>query len=1053
MPTRSLSRALRSIAPLPLLLLLTLCLRAADSYAFRTVAMGGGGFVSGLVFHPTERNLLYARTDVGGAYRWNADSDAWIPLNDDISQADSQLQGVLSIATDARNPDRVYLACGQYLAWWARKGAILRSDDRGATWTRTELSICLGGNQDGRGAGERLQVDPNDGNILFLGSSQDGLWRSTDSGASWTRVNAFTESSLSFLVFDPATGSAGSATRTLYAGVNTATGYALWRSTDAGVSWAALPGQPTGLRAYRGVIDASGILYCTLNDAMGPNGVSTGAVWKFDPGTSAWTNISPPKGQGGFAGISLDRSTPGTLMVSTQDRWSPGDEIYRSTDGGLSWTGTLLGATRDHSSAPYAAGSSPHWIGDVQIDPNDSAHVLFVTGYGLYSTSNATVSGAKPTWTFSCRNLEETVPLALVAPPTGPQLVTVVGDIDGFRHTDTTVSPSWGRLSPNMGTTRGVQYAALAPAVMVRLGDSNGQYTTDAAVSWTAFAAKPATANGSGNLSVSADGKVFLWTPNDSTAFWSADKGATWTASTGLPAAVSSAYAPIADQTDPLSFYVFDKASGTLYRSIDAGRSFAAAASGLPKAAGRLRAALGRGAELWLAVWGYGLYHSADSGGSFQRLSSADDAYNVGFGMASANGSYPTLFLWGKVGGVEGYFRSEDSGSSWLRINDDLHQFGWCNDITGDPNTFGRLYIATGGRGVVQADIASAPAFTLQPVAQSAARGSRLVLAAAADGASTYQWYHDGSPVAGATSASLEIAAFSLSDKGTWQLRASNAAGSAYSSVVTLGEAPAVGDKISNISTRATVTPETSMVAGFVISGSQSKRVLIRASGPALKDWFPSTFLGDPVLTLHAGTAKINGNDNWDASSVAPVASSVGAFAWTQGSKDAALVVTLPPGSYTATVSSASGTGVALVEVYDADPAPSASWLSNISTRSLATAQDPQIAGFAISGSKTRRLLLRASGPSLLPFGISNYLSDPQCELRSQQNLLLDSNQDWDPGTSMLQAFAATGAFSWPAGSLDSALLKTLSPGNYTALVSNSNNTQGVALVEVYDYP
>jgi len=163
--------------------------------------------------------------------------------------------------------------------------------------------------------------------------------------------------------------------------------------------------------------------------------------------------------------------------------------------------------------------------------------------------------------------------------------------------------------------------------------------------------------------------------------------------------------------------------------------------------------------------------------------------------------------------------------------------------------------------------------------------------------------------------------------------------------------------------------------------------------------------------------------------------------------------VTLRPGSYTATVSSSSGSGVALVEVYDADPAPSASWLSNISTRSLVTAQDPQIAGFAISGAKSRRLLLRASGPALQPFGISNYLSDPQCELRSQLNALLDSNQDWTSSDALLKAFASTGAFGWTTGSLDSALLETLAPSNYTALISNAKGTQGIALVEVYDYP
>ena len=111
----------------------------SQSYDWKNVAIKGGGFVSGLVFHPTARDVFYARTDVGGAFRWQAATSTWLPLNDDLGRDDSQLTGVVSLALDPSDPNRLYLACGQYLPSWAQNGAILRSSDRGLTWSRSGL--------------------------------------------------------------------------------------------------------------------------------------------------------------------------------------------------------------------------------------------------------------------------------------------------------------------------------------------------------------------------------------------------------------------------------------------------------------------------------------------------------------------------------------------------------------------------------------------------------------------------------------------------------------------------------------------------------------------------------------------------------------------------------------------------------------------------------------------------------------------------------------------------------------------------------------------------
>ena len=161
------------------------CAQPATGYQWHNVAIGGGGFVSGLVFHPAEPGLLYARTDIGGAYRWSAADRRWQPLMDWMGVDDQGRFGVESLALDPSDPDRVYLAVGTYLHERGQTGAILRSRDRGVSFERTSLPFKLGGNEQGRGNGERLAVDPNDGRVLFFGSRGKGLWRSQDGGAGW----------------------------------------------------------------------------------------------------------------------------------------------------------------------------------------------------------------------------------------------------------------------------------------------------------------------------------------------------------------------------------------------------------------------------------------------------------------------------------------------------------------------------------------------------------------------------------------------------------------------------------------------------------------------------------------------------------------------------------------------------------------------------------------------------------------------------------------------------------------------------------------------------
>ena len=169
----------------------------SGSYRFQNVVIGGGGgFIPGIVFSTAQPGLVYARTDIGGAYRLDPPSGRWIPLLDWIAFPDWNLSGVESIAIDPRDPDRVYLAVGTYTnESSSQNGAILRSDDQGRTFRRFDLPFKVGSNMPARGMGERLAIDPNNTRVLYLGArSGQGLWRSVDAGETWSQVASLPDS-------------------------------------------------------------------------------------------------------------------------------------------------------------------------------------------------------------------------------------------------------------------------------------------------------------------------------------------------------------------------------------------------------------------------------------------------------------------------------------------------------------------------------------------------------------------------------------------------------------------------------------------------------------------------------------------------------------------------------------------------------------------------------------------------------------------------------------------------------------------------------------------
>jgi hypothetical protein len=670
---------------------------ASGKYSWRNAQIGGGGFVTGFVFNASRKDMLYARTDMGGAYRWEAKAGQWIPLTDWIS--DWNLLGIESVATDPVDPERVYLAAGTYTNEWAGNGSILRSTDQGRTFERTDLPFKLGSNEDGRSMGERLVIDPADHRTLYLGTRKNGLWRSTDYGVTWSQVQSFPVKDgagsgvgLSFVTFGPA------GSKTIYVGVADKS-TSLYRSTDGGSTWQAMSGQPTGQLPHHGVLSGDGTLYLTYTDVPGPNGVKAGSVWKYTPSSGAWKDISPMPGNGfGFAGLAVDPQRPATVMVTTLDRWWPSDELFRSTDSGGSWKALGSTSVRDASGAPYVGNHIGHWMGAMAIDPFDSGHVIYGTGSGLWASNDVTAAdkGGATHWSIPVKGLEETAITDLVTPP-GGKLISAMGDVGGFRHDNVNVLPADALSGPRISSTSGIDFAQLKPNVVVRVGNGGeapGAYSSDGGVSWKPFAGSPVSAASGGSVVVSADGGTVVWTASGQLPYVSTDQGRTWTASSGLP----SGTAVVADRATAGTFYALSR--GTLFASTDGGKTFAARATGL--AGGRIKSAPGSTGDLWLTHGG-GILHSTDGGATFTKLNSVQSADGIGFGKAAPGARYHALYIIGTVNGVAGVFRSIDGGTAWTRVNDDHSQFGGFigGAITGDPDVYGRVYAGSNGRGVL----------------------------------------------------------------------------------------------------------------------------------------------------------------------------------------------------------------------------------------------------------------------------------------------------------------------------------------------------------------
>jgi len=426
-----------------------------------------------------------------------------------------------------------------------------------------------------------------------------------------------------------------------------------------------------------------------------------------------------------------------------------------------------------------------------------------------------------------------------------------------------------------------------------------------------------------------------------------------------------------------------------------------------------------------------------------EKAAQQKNQYQNFFNAASAGGM-DWACTWGLKDNVSQYWRYDES------------------PLLYDTNYVAKPAYDGAALGLAPAAPAYAPRILSHPVSSTIAPSGSITFACEVygQGPITYQWNKDGRALPGATAPTLGLSGLTAANNGDYTVSVTNAAGTTMSRLARLLVAEPVVGRIVNMSVRAQAgIGGNPLTVGFVPEGTGSKNLLVRGGGPSLIPFGVSNALKDPRLEVFNGQTRIAGNDDWFSEAKAAlqaVFDKVGAFGYGPTSPDAAIVLDTD-GPRTVQINSKDGSsGLVLVEAYQTSSSDS-SRLSNVSARNYCgTGNDVLIAGFVIDGTAPKRVLIRGVGPGLAKFGVPGVLADPRLDVYTKVNdvdTLFASNDNWCDQPGGLAIRDISGPFPLDPGSADAALILTLSPGSYSAMVSGPGTTTGEALVEVYELP
>jgi hypothetical protein len=589
-------------------LLLALGPAGAQTYTWSNVRVGGGGYTTGMIVHPKNNNVVYVRTDVGGAYRWDSANSTWTNLTDKLLTSDpasGEYRCVESIAVDPSDTsaNTLYVALGGYGS--DTNGRVYRSNNRGDSWQPVAtLGAYVNGNLDGRWAGERLQVDPNNAQVVYFGTRKHGLWRSTNGGTSFTRISAFgpvgggnssetwKRYGVNWVAIEKnggTTTSGGvSVSARVFAGVygGDSPDGGVWASTDGGTSWSKLSGSPLD-RPWRGQVAADGALWVT----------SEGGVFRKLSGFNSFANVTPSSDPGAYVGLALDPANGARVAVSRfwSNFWTP---VYRTDTTGSSWTSVTNGASFNYGSN---AQPNPHAaVCALAFAPSLAGRLWYGDWYSPWKTENVLATNVGFTAFNQGYELTDALVLTSLPAPSAAPLISGTADVSGFRHTSLTTNPSKLSSAGYNGTS--VDFCEADTNLVARAGNdgwngpSFGMTSSDNGqsfgISWPT-----SVTNGYSNVQVAVsstkqgngwpvlvllgrtyDGANNVWRTR--VPLRSLDGGASWSAVSGVPETTGDYWGQFdprrelaSDRASGSTFYYFanNSGQGVLYRSGQAG--------------------------------------------------------------------------------------------------------------------------------------------------------------------------------------------------------------------------------------------------------------------------------------------------------------------------------------------------------------------------------------------------------------------------------------------------------------------------------------------------
>ncbi len=673
---------------------------------FSQVAVGGGGYVTGIHYHPTGCGLLYMRTDVGGAFRYNYESQEWLALFTDFTLEEENYFGVNGLALAPSDDSIVYVAADK-AEYFSGPSDVLVSRDRGTTWEPTGLNQRFFGFGDGKFFskvhGPSLAVDPNDADRLYAGTINNGLWYKGGREASWERVDGVPTGILNVgvrsIVYGP--------NHTLYVGVK---GDGIFVRASASGEFTTVAGAPIDIIEMD--VDSAGRIYVAAESGL----------YTYDT-TGSWASTNA--GQA-FSSVSVHPGDNGRVVALGTGFGSGKGPILLSEDFGLSWRGV----TYDRENFPgwYPESFFSNAGSSITFDPCQEAAVTYGDFFAVWQTDDISRS-PNSVWSTYSRGHEETYVTDILAPPTGPRLYAAFADVLGFsweedisRFPDSTLTENFDfNAEPFLNNGSSFDYCANrseakvfaattnnfgGPGYILRSDDEFATYTLRAVP------------GSMGRVSMSAndpDNMVIHTHGDSSRVFFTVDGGASWNLSAGAPEGIVDGFfrsaRPLAvDRQLPGTFYFYDQ-FGRVYLSEDGGASFTLASNSLPTNVPfdsyEMKARPDAAGEVWASLDEAGLYRSVDKGRSFTRVETIQRSVTFGFGSGRTEGDASAVYVYGVADGQEGLFYSEDAGASWTKAAIGRTWPNRPRSLTADMRAFGQVYIGSNGSGILYVNVES----------------------------------------------------------------------------------------------------------------------------------------------------------------------------------------------------------------------------------------------------------------------------------------------------------------------------------------------------------